>query len=127
MMATTRTYRRFALRTPTFNSELRRGLHPRNLLVALVVGLIAMLFTWTAGWGDSAWLAGLLMFVLVTLFHAAAHAYIGWRIQRGIHLLRIGERERAMHLLAIVRRPGMEHYDPRGTVRQVLDKIENSP
>ena len=118
------TYRRFALRTPTLNSELRRGLHPLNLLVALGTALAAAALVWLAGWERSAPIAALATFALVTLMHTALHAYFGWRIQRGIQALRHGDHARALRLLSVLRKPGMEHYDPRGTVRQVLDKLE---
>ncbi len=121
------TYRRFAPRTPTLNSEVRRGLHPRNLSVGLGSAAVAGGLAWATGWESSAVLAGVLMFLLVTLFHVSAHAYVGWRIQRGMAALAAGDHARARCMLSIVLRPGMEHYDPRGAVRLVLSRLDPVP
>ena len=105
---------------------MRRGLHPRNLSVGLGTAAVAAGAAWSTGWESSAVLAGALMFLLVTLFHVAAHAYVGWRIQRGMSALAAGDRARARCMLSIVLKPGMEHYDPRGAVRLVLSKLDQA-
>ena len=63
------------------------------------------------------------LFCAISLPHIATHAYFGWRFQRGVASLANGDVERALRLLAIVDRPGIEHYDEHGTVRALVREL----
>jgi hypothetical protein len=106
---------------PSLASELKRSFLPFNLAVAAATGaaagLAALLITGSAELGA---LAGAAVLALVTLLHASAHAYFGWRFGRGLRASARGDHARARRLLAPVVRLG--HYDPDGVARAALER-----
>jgi hypothetical protein len=122
--------------TPTLRSELRRGVNAYNLSVAfgtsLVIaaielalsrfGVVPLIVTSHLG---QALTIGISLFLIISMMHIAAHAYFGWRFERGVAALSSGSVTRAMQLLGIAERPGMDHYDEEGAVRRLLQKIRS--
>lgn len=113
-------------------SELRRGLSTDNLRVAALAaaGLGGGALVATAGGAApdvlghgaiaQALATAAALFVAITALHAAAHAYFGWRFERGLRAAAAGEHRRAARLLGPVSRPGMDHYDLDGAARRAL-------
>jgi len=124
-------------RTPTLRTELRRGVSPYNLAVGLlaasVIGCTHFALTSVGAFPIFVAQRPLLESFLVTgglfgaisLPHIGAHAYFGWRFQRGVAFFTNGDFEGALRLLAIVERPGIEHYDPQGGVRALVRDLRN--
>ena len=123
-----------ALATPTLRSELRRGVSPYNLGVAFIASLIiavvesalrrAGVIPLIASSDLAQALAvGATLFAAISAMHIAAHAYFGWRFERGVAALANGSVTRALRLLEIADRKGMEHYDEQGAVRRLVAKI----
>jgi hypothetical protein len=117
---------------PSLGAEFRRGLDPYNLSVgagaavalgaAVLAGTAAgvvpdILGTGAAGQGLAAALG---LFVTITGLHTGAHAYVGWRLGRGLRAHRAGDHRRALSLLRVVEGRGMSHYDPGGHARRAL-------
>lgn len=105
---------------PSLHSELRRAFNAYNLGVAALAavavgGVFAGLGVPMLGLKCAA-----AAFVLITLLHAAMHAWFGWRLGRGLSALEQGDPARACALLALLDRPGMDHYDPEGHARTAL-------
>lgn len=105
---------------PSAASELRRAFNAHNLGVAALAAV-------AVGGGLAGLDEGLLAaqatvaaFTLITLMHAALHAWFGWRLGRGLRALAQGNTARACALLGILDRPGAAHYDPHGHARTAL-------
>lgn len=121
--------------TPTLRSELRRGVSAYNLGVAFVaaLGLSAVVYVLTrAGFVPvligatpitQALVIGAVLFTIISLMHIAMHSYFGWRFERGVAALSSGRAEKALRLLAIVERAGMDHYDLDGSVRRLVESL----
>lgn len=117
---------------PTLVSEFWRGLNAFNLtvgtLTSLVTGglvhmgmaiqLIPDLMNRGTLWQSG--VAALVMMVLTTGLHTAAHSYFGWRFERGIKAHHEGRHEEAVRLLAPVEGREMDHYDPDGHAMAAL-------
>jgi len=121
-----------ASRTPTLRTELRRGVSAYNLgvglLAAFVIGCTHFALTSAGAFplfvAQRPLLESLLvtggLFGAISLPHIGAHAYFGWRFQRGVAFFTDGDLEKSLRLLAIVERPGIEHYDAHGGVRELV-------
>lgn len=124
-------------RPPTLRSELRRGFNAYNLSVsagtAAVVGLALYALTSSGAipdhLGRAPWVAAaigaLATFLSIAVFHAAIHAYFGWRFQRGMQALARSELRKAEKFLKVYEWPGMDHYDPDGHARAALLKCRS--
>jgi hypothetical protein len=105
----------------TLRSELRRGVNAFNLAVGAVLGAAAGVAVYALfGAGALAVAVALGVFGFTTGLHTAAHAYYGWRFERGIRASREGDHARAVALLGAVARRGMDHYDEAGAARRAL-------
>ena len=123
--------------TPTFRTELRRGFSLYNLSVGLLaaVAIGGAHFALTSAGAfplfvaERPFLESLLvtggLFAAISLPHIAAHAYFGWRFERGIACFANGDFEKALRLLAIVERSGIEHYDLHGGVRALVRDLRD--
>lgn len=120
------------LSTPTLRSELRRGVNAYNLGVALLAAILISSAEYVLSGAGllplllserplvQALVVGSILFFVTTFLHIAAHAYFGWRFQRGVAALAAGNTTQALRLLAIVERPGIDHYDIQGSVRELV-------
>jgi hypothetical protein len=121
--------------TPTLRSELRRGVSAYNLGVAFVAAILISAFEYglsLAGFVPvligatpvtQAFVTGAGLFTVISLMHIAVHAYFGWRFQRGVAAFAEGDPVKALRLLAIAERPGMDHYDEQGSIRRVVRSL----
>ena len=119
-------------RRPTAASEFRRGFDAYNLMIgalsSLALGLLVLLAGAAGlvpdvlgrGAVQQSMAAALVLFVIITGLHTAAHTYFGWRFDRGICAAADDDHARALRLLGPVERPGMGHYDPEGRAQAAL-------
>lgn len=124
-----------SLPTPTLGSELRRGVNAYNLGVALLAAIFISGVEYVlsrAGFLPlllserplvQALGVGSILFLVMTLLHIAAHSYFGWRFQRGVAAFSAGNTTQALRLLAIVERPGIDHYDIQGSIRRLVQDL----
>ncbi len=56
----------------------------------------------------------LALFAVLTLLHTAAHATMGWVLERGLNAHCLGDHRRAERWLRPSSWKGMDHYDPNG-------------
>ncbi len=121
--------------SPTLKSELRRGLNSYNLFVSALASIaLGLVFLGLTAIGvvpslspsaaeTQALVVSLVLFVAIAAVHAAMHAYFGWRLGRGVSAFAAGDFDRARRLLAVLDRPGIEHYDPGSGARAALSQL----
>jgi hypothetical protein len=106
----------------------------RGLVAAVIVATVTLLFVepiimlLDANFGPShslspvmIWIACLLIwFVLITLFHAALHAFFAYLFERGESAFEAGEFERAVRYFRWFTFSHNEHYDDSGEAHRAL-------
>lgn len=115
---------------PTFVDELKRGVNPFNLGVGAIT---AVAFGFLSGGAALAgWLpyspvlvasvAGISLFVLVTVLHTLAHAGMGLVFEHGLKAYCRGDYRTARRWLQAAGWKGMDHYDPQGVALAALNE-----